>query len=97
MLNDSLSFEKINDNFILLLISDIDDCDPNPCLNHGKCVDGVNSYVCKCPRGFAGHNCEESKDSFVKHSFVKTEPLKALSSSHRKSSMQARCKLARAL
>ena len=40
---------------------DVDDCQPNPCLNHGKCVDGVNSYVCKCPRGFAGVNCEKSK------------------------------------
>jgi hypothetical protein len=44
-----------------LFFVDVDDCDPNPCLNHGKCVDGVDSYVCKCPKGFAGTNCEESK------------------------------------
>ena len=45
----------------IFLSEDVDDCDPNPCLNHGKCVDGLNSYVCKCPRGFAGVNCEKSK------------------------------------
>ena len=45
----------------ILLSQDVDDCEPNPCLNHGKCVDGVNSYVCKCPRGFAGVNCEKSE------------------------------------
>jgi hypothetical protein len=45
--------------------SDVDDCNPNPCLNHGKCVDGVDSYFCKCPRGFAGTNCEEGKELFV--------------------------------
>ena len=43
-------------------IPDVDDCDPNPCLNHGKCVDGVDSYVCKCPRGFAGVNCTEGQE-----------------------------------
>ena len=45
----------------LLSSSDVDDCHPNPCKNHGKCVDGVNSYTCKCPRGFAGPNCEKSE------------------------------------
>ena len=46
---------------MFLFFPDVDDCDPNPCLNHGKCVDGVDSYVCKCPKGFAGTNCEEGK------------------------------------
>jgi hypothetical protein len=50
---------------MFLFILDVDDCDPNPCLNHGKCVDAVDNYVCKCPRGFAGTNCEESKQLFL--------------------------------
>ena len=25
------------------------------------CIDGVNSYSCKCPRGYIGTNCETSK------------------------------------
>ena len=28
---------------------DIDDCNPNPCLNGGICRDGINSYSCTCP------------------------------------------------
>ena len=48
----------------LFLIADVDDCDPNPCLNRGKCVDGVDSYICKCPRGFAGVNCDEGQEWF---------------------------------
>ena len=41
-------------------------------MNHGKCVDGVNSYVCKCPRGFAGVNCEKSKELFYHSDVIST-------------------------
>ena len=41
--------------------TDIDDCDPSPCQNGGKCVDGINSYFCQCPKRYVGVNCEESK------------------------------------
>merc|ERR1711988_3066 len=27
---------------------DIDDCAEMPCQNNGKCVDGINSFVCEC-------------------------------------------------
>ena len=40
--------------------SDIDDCAGGPCVN-GKCIDGVNSYECKCNPGYDGTNCENSK------------------------------------
>jgi hypothetical protein len=36
----------------------IDDCNPNPCLNGGICSDGVNSYSCECIDGYNGDNCE---------------------------------------
>ena len=36
---------------------DTDDCYPNPCLNNGTCVDGVNDYNCTCVPGFVGKNC----------------------------------------
>ena len=40
---------------------DIDECNPNPCLNGAVCVDGINSYTCNCPAGYTGVNCEISK------------------------------------
>lgn len=27
---------------------EIDECEPNPCLNKAKCVDGVGNYTCVC-------------------------------------------------
>ncbi|VDN04815.1 unnamed protein product [Thelazia callipaeda] len=32
------------------------------CLNGGTCVDGVNSYRCRCQRGFTGRNCQHQID-----------------------------------
>ncbi|NXC05913.1 FA9 factor, partial [Orthonyx spaldingii] len=33
-------------------------CDSNPCKNGASCKDGVNSYVCWCPAGYEGRDCE---------------------------------------
>ena len=33
-------------------------CDPNPCLNGGTCVDLEETFFCQCPEGFEGfENC----------------------------------------
>ncbi|XP_032838626.1 coagulation factor IX [Tyto alba] len=37
---------------------DGDQCDPNPCKNGAVCKDAVSSYVCWCPAGYEGRNCE---------------------------------------
>ena len=37
---------------------DIDECNPNPCLNNGTCFDGIANYTCNCTTGFGGANCE---------------------------------------
>lgn len=29
-----------------------DDCASNPCMNNGKCVDGINMYHCVCANKF---------------------------------------------
>ena len=39
-------------------ISDVNECDPDPCLNGAVCVDGINGYTCICPAGYTGVNCE---------------------------------------
>ena len=42
---------------IILFNLDIDDCDPDPCLNGGTCVDLIDGYNCKCTPGYYGENC----------------------------------------
>ncbi|XP_062393218.1 coagulation factor IXb [Sardina pilchardus] len=37
---------------------DGDQCESSPCQNGGRCQDGMSSYVCWCPSGFGGKNCE---------------------------------------
>ncbi|KFP88762.1 Coagulation factor IX, partial [Acanthisitta chloris] len=37
---------------------DGDQCNSNPCKNGAVCKDGINSYVCWCPAGYEGKNCE---------------------------------------
>ena len=32
----------------LCILPELNDCDPNPCLNDGECVDGVQNYTCNC-------------------------------------------------
>lgn len=38
----------------------IDDCTGvNYCGEHGECVDGVNTFTCRCGQGFTGVVCDE--------------------------------------
>ena len=45
---------------LTLPISDINDCDPNPCENEGTCDDLVNGYHCQCVVGYTGATCQTS-------------------------------------
>ncbi len=35
----------------------IDECQEAPCPKNSVCVDGVNSFTCRCLEGFSGPNC----------------------------------------
>jgi hypothetical protein len=38
--------------------TNIDECEPNPCMNGGSCSDGVDAFRCACPPSFMGATCE---------------------------------------
>ena len=40
---------------------DSDECNPNPCRNGGTCRDLISSFLCDCPAGYSGHQCQHAK------------------------------------
>ena len=42
-----------------LFISDVDECNSQPCKNGAKCIDRINSYECSCAAGYTGKHCEQ--------------------------------------
>ncbi|XP_045489882.1 basement membrane-specific heparan sulfate proteoglycan core protein isoform X8 [Pieris rapae] len=46
-------------------VYDCDSCTPNLCLNSGVCQEARNErgYICLCPGGFAGQNCDKTGDA----------------------------------
>ncbi|KAM5180639.1 coagulation factor X-like [Mantella aurantiaca] len=46
--------------------SDVNDCLSNPCLNGGLCSDEIQSYVCTCPEGYEGRNCETNVEDSLR-------------------------------
>ena len=45
-------------NVFIIFAADINECESNPCLNNGTCIDRVNGFKCSCPKGLAGDRCE---------------------------------------
>lgn len=42
---------------------DINECAQRPCLNGGRCIDGVNNFTCDCTStGYEGYLCEVDVD-----------------------------------
>ena len=58
---------------MLLPLPELDECDPNPCLNSGECVDGVRNYTCNCAsftedevlNYYTGRNCSTSEKEII--------------------------------
>ena len=45
----------------LFYLSDINECDSDPCQNNGHCNNMPGSYQCACPSGYLGTNCQSGK------------------------------------
>ena len=46
-------------------MTEIDECEPNPCENGGTCTDGINSYTCKCVDGYTGVDCATGMTIYI--------------------------------
>ena len=53
----TLWFVCVSIPFCIFELEDINDCDPNPCLNGATCTDGINTYTCTCASGYTDDNC----------------------------------------
>ena len=49
---------------VLTNVVAVDECVSNPCMNGATCVDGINTYTCRCDNGYIGFNCE-SRHIFI--------------------------------
>ena len=44
------------------LLSDINECDANPCDNNGACYNTMGSFTCTCAAGYDGETCQNGKE-----------------------------------
>lgn len=49
----TITFDNIN-------LTEMNVCRSNPC-THGRCVDEVTKYTCRCNQGYEGTNCNKGK------------------------------------
>jgi hypothetical protein len=52
---------QIDLNGLTIHITDIDECNSDPCLHNGTCIDIINGYSCRCKNDSRGDNCEICK------------------------------------
>ncbi|XP_076459446.1 LOW QUALITY PROTEIN: uncharacterized protein LOC143292771 [Babylonia areolata] len=58
--SDTADLESIAVDFVDFVCEEKNMCAERPCRNGGSCVNGAKDYICRCPTGFAGKNCERS-------------------------------------
>eukprot|EP00111_Clytia_hemisphaerica_P015651 TCONS_00046199-protein len=71
------------------LKSDSDDCHSRPCQNGGRCFNLYRRYVCKCPYGFTGHQCQTKKSCDIGQLDL---PVHGVTSSHSGGKASITCK-----
>lgn len=52
-------------------LTDIDECQSNPCLNGATCLDGINSFTCLCLPSYKGEFCEQGQETELISNCVK--------------------------
>uniref|UniRef100_A0AAQ4QGR0 trypsin n=1 Tax=Gasterosteus aculeatus aculeatus TaxID=481459 RepID=A0AAQ4QGR0_GASAC len=56
-------WDLYEDDWLYDLMDVTDECDPNPCLNGGRCDHAADgSFRCSCPESYSGKKCQKVKD-----------------------------------
>ncbi len=43
----------------------VNPCESRPCINGGSCLQMSNNYLCQCPYGWGGKQCQKGKVASV--------------------------------
>lgn len=49
------------------LLTDVDDCQSEPCENGGTCIDKIDSFLCLCLPSYGGDTCEKGEGEKTAH------------------------------
>lgn len=55
----------LDKNLCYFLFAAVDKCLSSPCKNRATCTRNIDTYICKCPPGFHGYNCEKGWKSLL--------------------------------
>ena len=56
--NNILKQKSSNNSCLYIYIFTVTPCTSSPCLNNGQCLVYDNNYICVCPKGYSGSECQ---------------------------------------
>ena len=52
---------------VVIFVTEINECDSEPCVNDGTCIDNIDGFECLCPPGYSGNQCANGKFRALPH------------------------------
>ena len=65
MRDEKVSSNAWDSNSMLFPFTVMDECEPNPCHNGGKCVDKFDGFHCICYGGWNGPTCRGESECLI--------------------------------
>jgi hypothetical protein len=56
--NNILKQKSSNNSCLYIYIFTVTPCTSSPCLNNGQCLVYDATYICVCPKGYSGSECQ---------------------------------------